>query len=150
MNVSQTALSDARASWPAALYKSNARSLSSIARSYSRSIIATLLSPVSASGLSPASSARSRHARAVSQSAVAIAFSPARSRSSRAWASIGADHLIAPPVSQRTRHPPGQWPPPDTYATASSQAKASDVRLTTASDAQREDRSLPGPLAPSG
>ena len=33
MNVSQFALSDAPASWPAALYKSNARSLSSIARS---------------------------------------------------------------------------------------------------------------------
>ena len=96
MNVSQIALSDARATWPAALYKSNARSLSSIARSYSRSIIATLLSPVSASGLSPSSSTRSRHARAVSQSAAAIARSPPRSRSSRAWTSIGADHLIRP------------------------------------------------------
>src|SRR5215208_7218081 len=94
MNVSQIALSDARASWPAALYKSNARSLSSIAHSYSRSNIATLLSPVSASGLSPSSSARSRHARAVSQSAAAIARSPPRSRSSRAWTPIVADHLI--------------------------------------------------------
>src|SRR5215217_8871717 len=87
MNASQLALSDARASWPAALYRS-------IARSYSRSIIATLLSPVSASGLSPFSSARSRHARAVSQSAAAMARSPARSRSSGAWTSIIADHLI--------------------------------------------------------
>src|SRR5215208_5631156 len=94
MNASQLALSDAPASWPPALYNSNARSLSSIARSYSRSIIATLLSPLSTSGLSPCSSTRSRHARAVSQSAAAIARSPPRSRSSRAWTPMAADHLI--------------------------------------------------------
>src|SRR5215207_1719548 len=114
MNVSQIALSDACVGSPAALYESNARSLSSIARSYSRSIIATLLSPVSASGLSPSSSARSRHARAVSQSAAAIARSPPRSRSSRAWTPIVADHLIRAPdqpanptpgASGRARHP---------------------------------------------
>src|SRR5215218_6678974 len=105
MNVSQIALSDARASWPAALYKSNARSLSSIARSYSRSIIATLLSPVSTSGLSPSSSARSRHARAVAQSAAAIARSPPRSRSSRAWTPIVPIISSGPPISQPTRHP---------------------------------------------
>src|SRR5215216_6543692 len=103
MNVSQIALSDARASWPVALYKSNARSLSSIARSYSRSIIATLLSPVRASGLSPSSSARSRHARAVSQSAAAIARSPPRSRSSRPWTPIVDDHLIR--ATDQPAHP---------------------------------------------
>lgn len=88
MNASQIALSDAGANCPARVYSSNARSLSSIARSYSRSIIATLLSPVSASGLSPCSSTRSRQTRALRQSAAAIASSPSRTRCSRDRASI--------------------------------------------------------------
>src|SRR5215208_6515759 len=118
MNASQLALSDAPASWPAALYKSNARSLSSIARSYSRSIMATLLRPLSASGLSPSSSARSRHARAVSQSAAAIACSPLRSRSSRAWPPIVADHLIRA-TDQPANPTPWASAAPDRYARAS-------------------------------
>src|SRR5215204_1728569 len=116
MNASQLALSDAPASWPPALYKSNARSLSSIARSYSRSIIATLLRPLSASGLSPSSSTRSRHARAVSQSAAAIARSPPRSRSSRPWTPMVADHLIR--ATEQPAHP-GPVAAPDPYARAS-------------------------------
>src|SRR5215210_6732425 len=129
MNASQLALSDAPATSPPALYKSNARSLSSIARSYSRAIIATLLRPLSASGLSPSSSARSRQARAVSQSAAAIARSPPRSRSSRAWTPMAADHLI-----RATDQPanPAPW--------ASGRARSLRESLTRASNSLGSDR----------
>jgi hypothetical protein len=73
---------------------------------------------VSASGLSPSSSARSRHARAVSQSAAAIARSPPRSRSSRAWTPIAADHLTRATAQPANPTPPGPVTTPDTYATA--------------------------------